>query len=450
VPPSLQRFPSDFPSHRHESISRQVWAKAPRTVTQGRRILTPAVALRSKTVQVDAAKLVELRSCKNWTQEKLADKAIVSVRTVQNIERGRPTQRSTVARLAEALGVPARDLMVTSPYRGLSAFTEADAKYFFGRDRVVAFLVRKLAQNNLLQISGPSGSGKSSLVSAGLIPELRRSGGWTVIFCRPGRDPFASLAGGLVPTLEPSADDGVQAAQVPAVAKSLESGQLPSVLQRVAQIGGAVLLFIDQFEELFALRNDDVLRTRFLDALVRAGSAPPRANCRLKIVCATRSDWAHRLFSHRGVTDLIQDADIKIGPLNEDEIRQAIEQPAVLCGAPFEPGLVQRLVVDAGAEPGTLPLLQFALAQLWERQIANVLTHSAYDEIGRLSGAIANRAEVVFRGLSSTQQEAARGILTNLVHLADDTDAHTRRRLPLAEIYSHDSIPMKPATFCMS
>ena len=134
---------------------------------------------------------MELRTGKNWTQEKLADKAIVSVRTVQNIERGRPTQRSTLARLANALGVSARDLMFvvaaqTSPYRGLSAFTEADARYFFGRDRVVACLVSKLAQNKLLQISGPSGSGKSSLVSAGLIPELRRSAAWVVISCRPG------------------------------------------------------------------------------------------------------------------------------------------------------------------------------------------------------------------------------------------------------------------------
>jgi tetratricopeptide (TPR) repeat protein len=224
---------------------------------------------------------------------------------------------------------------------------------------------------------------------------------------------------------------------VPALAKPLEAGQLPSVLQRVVQNGGA-LVFIDQFEELFALCNDDVTRTRFLDSLVRAASAQTRANNRLKIVYAIRSDWAHRVLSHRGFTDIIQDADIKIGPLNEDEIRQAIEQPAALCGARFEPGLVQRLVVDAGAEPGTLPLLQFALAQLWERQTAGLLTHAAYDDVGRLSGAIANRAEAVFRGLGSTQQEAARGILTSLVHLADDADAHTRRRLPLADLYSQD------------
>jgi len=155
-------------------------------------------------------------------------------------------------------------------------------------------------------------------------------------------------------------------------------------------------------------------------------------------VCAIRSDWAHRVLSHRGFTDLIQDADVKIGPLTEDEIRQTIEQPAALCGVRFEPGLVQRLVVDAGAEPGTLPLLQFALAQLWDRRTGNLLTHAAYDEIGRLSGAIANRAEAVFRALSSTQQELARGILTSLVHLAEDGVAHTRRRLPVANLYLQD------------
>jgi transcriptional regulator with XRE-family HTH domain/predicted Zn-dependent protease with MMP-like domain len=408
--------------------------------------MTPAVTLRSKTVQVDGEKLVELRTRKNWTQEKLADKAIVSVRTVQNIERGRPTQRSTLARLANALGVSARDLMLlmaaqTTPYRGLSAFTEADAKYFFGRDRVVASLVTKLAHNKLLQISGPSGSGKSSLVFAGLIPELRRSGTWAIISCRPGTDPFASLSGGLIVRLQPASDDSARAVHVPAFARSLEGDQLPLVLERVAERAGGALLFIDQFEELFALSNDDGIRSRFLDSLVAlALHRPRRSNARLKIVCAIRSDWAHRVLSHRGFTDLIQDADVKIGPLTEDEIRQTIEQPAALCGVRFEPGLVQRLVVDAGAEPGTLPLLQFALAQLWERQTGSLLTHAAYDEIGRLSGAIANRAEAVFRGLSSTQQELARGILTSLVHLAEDGDAHTRRRLPVANLYSQDRL----------
>lgn len=390
---------------------------------------------------------MDLRTRKNWTQEKLADKAVVSVRTVQNIERGRPIQRSTLARLAGALGVSARDLMsvVASaqppPYYGLSAFTEADAKYFFGRDRVVAFLVSKLAQNKLLQISGPSGSGKSSLVSAGLIPELRRSGAWVVISCRPGADPFASLSAGLIVRLQPASDDSARALHVPALARSLEGGQLPLVLERIAEKAGGALLFVDQFEELFALCNDDGIRSRFLDSLVAlVFHKPPRSNRKLKIVCAMRSDWAHRVLSHRGFTDLIQDADVKIGPLTDDEIRQTIEQPAALCGVRFEPGLVQRLVVDAGAEPGTLPLLQFALAQLWERQTGGLLTHAAYDDIGRLSGAIANRAEAVFRGLTSTQQELARAILTSLVHLAEDGDAHTRRRLPVANLYSQDRL----------
>ena len=147
-------------------------------ISKRRRILTQEDRPRSKTVQVDGEKLVELRTRKNWTQEKLADKAIVSVRTVQNIERGRPTQRSTLARLAGALGVSARDLMVvmapepTTPDPGLWALTEADAKFTTAGgggdhpqgtigagpdfDRVVASLVSKLAQNKTLQISDPS------------------------------------------------------------------------------------------------------------------------------------------------------------------------------------------------------------------------------------------------------------------------------------------------------
>jgi hypothetical protein len=106
----------------------------------------------------------------------------------------------------------------------------------------------------------------------------------------------------------------------------------------------------------------------------------------------------------------------------------------------FEAGLVQSLVTDAGAEPGTLPLLQFALAQLWERQTADLLTHAAYDETGTLSGAITNRAEAVFRSLSSAQHEVARGIVTSLVHLADNGDGHRRRRLPLATLYAQDRL----------
>ena len=165
------------PWHCHEPIQPQDGAKAPRTIPKRRRILTQEAPFRSKTVQVDGEKLVELRTRKNWTQEKLADKAIVSVRTVQNIERGRPTQRSTLAKLAGALGVSARDLMPvvapeTTPDPRLSTLTEADAKFTTAGggvdypqdpigagpdvDRVVPPLVSKPAQNKIPQISGPS------------------------------------------------------------------------------------------------------------------------------------------------------------------------------------------------------------------------------------------------------------------------------------------------------
>src|SRR4051812_42372701 len=155
--------------------------------------------------------VVELRSRRGWTQEKLAEKSILSVRTIQNLERGKSTHLCTIAKVAGALGVPAaeciapviplsRDPMeptprvacevLPCPYRGLLAFREEDADLFFGREALIDLLTDKLAYRNIIQVSGPSGSGKSSLIAAGLIPRLRHSQRWLVLDCRPGTDPF--------------------------------------------------------------------------------------------------------------------------------------------------------------------------------------------------------------------------------------------------------------------
>lgn len=162
-------------------------------------------------VSVDGAKIVGLRARTGWTQEKLAEKSILSVRTVQNIERGKPTQFGTVVKLAVALGVEAKDCLqpvaVLSPgtadsslhpltepratipdcpYRGLLPFREEDQDLLFGREKLVELLQGKLAHKSIIQVSGPSGSGKSSLIAAGLIPAIRRLQSWGVLYCRPG------------------------------------------------------------------------------------------------------------------------------------------------------------------------------------------------------------------------------------------------------------------------
>src|SRR6201997_4641318 len=327
------------------------------------------------------------------------------------------------------------------PYKGLFAFWEQDADLFFGRDSLIQLLTEKLDQKHIVQVSGPSGSGKSSLVAAGLIPALKNSASWQVLYCRPGSDPFASLASALIPHLKPSEDEISRAAQLPRLREVLEQGQLCYLLRQALAANGnrALLVFIDQFEELFTHCNTQTLRDRFLDTLLTLMDADAVATApRIRLVYTIRADFANRLFSHRGFTDAIQDADVKIGPMNREELDSVIRKPASLRNVRFEEGLAERILNDAGVEPSSLPLLEFALAELWERQTEGMLTHAGYERIGQLSGAIAYQAEKVIRALGPSQQEVARYILARLVRLADESGEHTRQRVPLAALYSEE------------
>ena len=158
----------------------------------------------------------------------------------------------------------------------------------------------------------------------------------------------------------------------------------------------------------------------------------------IKLLYTIRADFANRLLSHRRFTDAIQDADVKIGPMNGQELDSVIRRPASLQNVRFEEGLAERILNDAGVEPSTLPVLEFALTELWGRQTERTLTHSGYEQIGQLSGAIARQAEKVIRSLTPPQQEVARHILARLVRLADEGAEHTRQRIPLAALYSEE------------
>jgi len=152
------------------------------------------------------------------------------------------------------------------PYKGLFAFWEEDAEIFFGRESLIELLKDKLEQKDIIQVSGPSGSGKSSLVAAGLIPALRRSHSWQMLYCRPGNDPFGSLASALMPHLEPDQDEISRAAKLPKLRDVLEQGQLCYLLRQVLAANGsrALLLFIDQFEELYTHCGARLSGTAFL------------------------------------------------------------------------------------------------------------------------------------------------------------------------------------------
>src|SRR5260370_368579 len=209
------------------------------------------------------------------------------------------------------------------PYKGLFAFWEQDADMFFGRESLIQLLTEKLDQKHIVQVSGPSGSGKSSLVAAGLIPALNASDTWQVLYCHPGRHPFASLASALIPHLKPSDDERSRAAQLPQLLEVLEPGQLRYLLRRAVAANGnpALLLFIDQFEELYTQCNTQTLRDSFLDSLLTLVGANAVANApRIRLGYTIRADFANRLLSHRAFTDPIQNAHLKTLPITRTDL----------------------------------------------------------------------------------------------------------------------------------
>ena len=381
---------------------------------------------------------------------------------------GKPTYMGTIMKLAQALGVQAQDCMLASgplrpfrgvgpwssvacveadvppcPYRGLLAFREEDAELFFGRQNLVELLNETVSHKSITQVSGPSGSGKSSLICAGLIPALKRSKFWQVMYCRPGADPFQSLATLLMPYLEPGLDEISRAAQFPKLTRVLEDGQLGYLVERVLLSGGnkRLLFFIDQFEELYTQCTRDETRQRFLDSLLTLSRATSCAGQpAIKLIYTVRADFISRLMSNRDFTDAIQASDVKIGPMDPEELDSVIRKPALHHGVQFEDGLAERILNDAGREPGVLPLIQFALAELWQKQRDRTLTHAAYEQVGQLSGAIANRAETVFRSLTLPEQEAAQHILTRLVRVADECGEDTRQRIAAAALYGEEQL----------
>lgn len=313
------------------------------------------------------------------------------------------------------------------PYRGLEAFGEADADLYFGRDAVAALLHSKVDRRSLVAITGPSGSGKSSLVAAGLIPALRASGvNWIIAHCRPGTSPLTSLAMAASRLLDPAAPPLENTPKVLKVAGAIENGTLHDLFAQLNMSGARRLLFVDQFEELFTLCQNNRQRIAVLNSLL-----PPKSgdlNNSLRVVLTLRADFINRVFSHRQFTDALQDADVKIGPMTPEELRKVIEGPARARNVLFEEGLVDRIVRDVGSEAGTLPLLEFALTRLWQHRVREMLTHSAYERVGELAGAIANSAESMFRSMDEQEQKLTRRILSRLVRVSDDGGEDTRQR----------------------
>ncbi|NJD05217.1 MAG: hypothetical protein FIA97_01815, partial [Methylococcaceae bacterium] len=332
-----------------------------------------------------------------------------------------------------------------SPYQGLRPFGEESAAFFSGREAFSQKILEAVFRRKLVAVVGPSGSGKSSIVQAGVVPLLRRqkppSETWDVATFVPGDRPFQQLSAALMPLLSPELGEADLAAETQKLARLMGDGEVPlhAVVERIllkSEGTDRLLLVADQFEELFTLCSESEAQAflrRLLDAVDRSS---------LSVVLTLRGVFYDRLISaDRELSDRLEQGTVNLGPMTREELQRAIVEPARKTGLNFEPGLAKRLLDDVGSEPGNLPLLEFALTELWVRREQRLLTHKAYEEIGGVTGAVAGRAEAVFESFDPSQQEAAKRLLLRLVWVGSTADMaaqEARQRLPLAELEANE------------
>lgn len=319
-----------------------------------------------------------------------------------------------------------------NPYKGLRAFHEADAADFFGRSDLVGELIDVLRRDGsagrLATLVGPSGSGKSSVVRAGLVPALREgaitgSADWFVATVMPGTSPFAELEAALLRiAVNPPASLLDQLADGPHGIGRAVKRVLPSD-------DTELLIILDQAEELFTLTTDGDEAAAFIGGLLAAVDDP---HSRLRVVATIRADFYDRPLADPRVAGRVKTSTVIVTPMAPEELAEAIALPARRAGAVFEDGLVARITADVADQPGTLPLLQYTLAELYDAGHGH-LGHDQYEALGGAAGALAGRAEAIFQELAPTAQEGARRLFARLVTIGDDTE-DTRRRVPLTEL----------------
>jgi serine/threonine protein kinase len=327
-----------------------------------------------------------------------------------------------------------RELRVDeSPYAGLSSFQEADADRFFGRSREIAAVVNRIQDRPLLGVVGPSGTGKSSFVRAGLVPVLKRSGeNWESLVIRPGRQPLAALASIVAPLVGSSTTVEGDIAEQKQLVEHLarEPGYVGSVLRaRARRSRTKLLLFVDQFEELYTQVPDARERLAFTACL--AGLADD-ATSPVRVVLSIRSDFLDRVAEDEHFMGELSQGLFFLSPPSREGLRDALVQPAEMAGYRFEtPQLVEHMLGHLDATQGALPLLQFAATLLWEqRDTANkVLTEQSYEAMGGIAGALATHADSVLGELSDKQRTLVRAVFLRLV-----TPERTRAIVSMGEL----------------
>ncbi|MEI7869191.1 MAG: SUMF1/EgtB/PvdO family nonheme iron enzyme [Candidatus Methylumidiphilus sp.] len=365
-------------------------------------------------------------------------------------------------------------LATICPYRGLQFFREEDAAFLFGRDAAIETLYKALQQRPFIALVGPSGSGKSSVVRAGLCPKLRqeRLAPWEIATLVPGGRPFHHLAGVLLPLLQTDLREVDRLDETAKLAQKLTAGaiELRDVIQRILEKQTGTrrfLLVVDQWEELYTHgRMDGKIAqesSTFIDQLLQATATGP-----LTVLLTLRADFMGDAIGYRPLSDRLQDGQVNLAPMNPEELFSAITQPAALLQTGFESGLAERIIKAVDNQPGHLPLVEFVLQRLWEavgrnkpapagvsgelsgqmpetvvarpysglphklNSTGGMLRHQDYEAMGELEGSIAHTADEVYQRLPASEQPKVEKLFLQLVQVSE-TAAPTRRRAHWSE-----------------
>jgi WD40 repeat protein/class 3 adenylate cyclase len=317
-------------------------------------------------------------------------------------------------KLGRLYSVEGRDVLAveTCPYKGLAAFERDDSAYFFGRERLVGELAARTVQVGLLGVVGASGSGKSSVIGAGLLPSLGAgllpgSEDWKQVAIRPGEHPMSTLRAALSSGAEDPIDASVEA----------------------LALEGRLVLVVDQFEETFTLCDDEAERSNFVAALTGAAKRWPE---NVAVILAIRADYYGHCAPYPDLAEALAANHVLIGPLTREELKRAIELPARRAGLRVESALADALVEEVSDEPGGLPLLSTALVELWQTREDGWIRMETHEQTGGVRGAVSRLAETSYEQLSPAEQEAARRVFLRLV-ASGEGETVTRRRVELDE-----------------
>ncbi len=327
------------------------------------------------------------------------------------------------------------DVEPDNPYKGLRAFQEADADDFFGRDDLVESLLAQLhddgIQSRFMAVVGPSGSGKSSLVKAGLLPRIRRgrlhgSENWFVVEKMPGQYPMEELEAALL-RIAVNPPESLLSQLMES-----ERGLTRAIKRVLPDDDSELVIVIDQFEEIFTLVDSEEDRRFFLNSIYEAVND---ANSRVRIIVTLRADFYDRPLNYPEFGNLMRQCTSIVIPLGSRELRDAIVRPAEQNKIELEAGLIEAIIADIADEPGALPLLQYAMTELFERRDGRWLTVDAYNDIGGAMGALTRRATDIYNSMNTEKQSTVRQMFLRLVTLGEGSE-DTRRRIFITELFS--------------